>query len=81
VKHVVELLQKARDSQRELQEREAKAMAEVRKVVGQLAGDVANLRSESGRERLAIAEVARANKKLSDGGGPIEATDRGAVRR
>jgi chromosome segregation ATPase len=43
VKHVVELLQKASDSQRESQGREAKAVADVQKVVGQLTGARANL--------------------------------------
>jgi chromosome segregation ATPase len=44
VKHDVELLRKPSDSQRESQERETQAAADVQKVVGRLAGDLANLR-------------------------------------
>jgi hypothetical protein len=61
------LLRKASDSQRESQERETQTAADVRKVVGQLTGDLANLRSENGREHLAIGEVARANEQLLAG--------------
>jgi hypothetical protein len=43
-KHDVELPRKASDSQRGSQERQTEAVADVRKVVGQLAGDLANLR-------------------------------------
>jgi chromosome segregation ATPase len=42
VKHELELLRKASDSQRESQEPEAKAVADMKKVVGQLTGDLAN---------------------------------------
>jgi prefoldin subunit 5 len=52
------------DSQRESQEREMQAVAEVRKVIGQLAGQLEALRWENGRAHLAIAEVARANEQL-----------------
>jgi chromosome segregation ATPase len=72
VKHEVELLRKASDSQRESQERQAEAVAEVRKVVGQLAGDLANLRicasanlrSENGQDRSRVGKTARANERL-----------------
>jgi chromosome segregation ATPase len=64
VKNGVEWLQSASDSQRESQEREAKAVADVQKVVGQLAGDLANLRSENGHHRSGVGEVARANDQL-----------------
>jgi chromosome segregation ATPase len=58
VKSEVELLRKASDGQREAQ------AAEVRKVVGQLAGQLEDMRSENGREHVAIGEIARANEQL-----------------
>jgi chromosome segregation ATPase len=64
VKHEVELLRKASDSQRESLERETQAVADVRNVVGQLAGDLANLRSENGHHRSGVEEMARANQQL-----------------
>jgi hypothetical protein len=50
MKHDVELLRQTSDSQRE-----AQAVADVQKVVGQPAGDLVNLPSENGREHLVIA--------------------------
>jgi hypothetical protein len=64
MKHNVELLTQTSDSQREAQEREMQAVADVRKVVKQLAGDLVNLPPENGREHLVIMEVARANEQL-----------------
>jgi hypothetical protein len=68
-------LWQASSSQRESQEREAKAaavvVAEVRKVVGQLAGELEVLRSENGRQGLAVGDVARVNDQLREGAGEL----------
>jgi archaellum component FlaC len=64
VKHEVELLRQTSDSQRESQERETRAVAEVQKVVGQLTKQLEDLRTENGHDRLAAGKVALANEQL-----------------
>jgi hypothetical protein len=58
LEHEIAGLWRASGSQRESQEREAQTAAGVRKVVGQLARELANRRSKNGCEHLAIGEVA-----------------------
>jgi hypothetical protein len=64
VKHEVELLRQASDGQRDSQEREAEVVTGIRKVIGQLAGELEDLRSTNSRDRLALREVGRANEQL-----------------
>jgi chromosome segregation ATPase len=63
VKHDVELLRKASDSQRRSQERQTEAVAEVRKVVGQLAGQYESAISKRSRS-VKSREIARAKEQL-----------------
>jgi hypothetical protein len=51
-------------SRREWQKRRAEAVAEVRKAVGRLAGEVEDLRSEGSHEDLTVRAVARAKDQL-----------------
>jgi chromosome segregation ATPase len=75
VKHEVELLRKASDSQQKSQERETQAAADVRKVVGQLAGDPAiRKRSRSVKSRGKCSS----ERAAAGGCRSTEGTDRGA---
>jgi cell shape-determining protein MreC len=56
----MELLRQASDGQRELQEPGAQAVAEVRKVIGQLE----DLRSENSHDRFGVGEVARLKQRI-----------------
>jgi hypothetical protein len=58
VKHEGELLRQASDGKQESQERETRVVAEVRRVVRQLAGQLEDLGTENGHDRLAVGEVA-----------------------
>jgi chromosome segregation ATPase len=64
VKHAVKLLQMASDDQQESQDRETQAVAEVRKVVGQLAGQLKDLRSENDDDRSRFRDLTRSNERL-----------------
>jgi chromosome segregation ATPase len=61
VNHEVELLRKASECS---QKRETQAVADVRKVVGQLAGQLDDLRSENASHRSGVEEMARAHEQL-----------------
>jgi hypothetical protein len=56
VKHKVELLRQTSDRQLELHEGETRAVAEVRKVVGQLTGHIEDLQTEDGHNRLGVGK-------------------------
>jgi FtsZ-binding cell division protein ZapB len=57
------------------------AVAEVRKVVGQLTGELEDLRSENSHHRSEVSEVARANKQLRAEGAKLDNGSRRWNRR